>query len=437
MVPAPPTPSAVRSGWRAALLAFGFTAFVAIGFTLAPLLGPMRSHPKPSTDAPGGDSFTATTPTRWGLTAWYVAHTPAFSSDLDVVFRCAATNLSLASGPTQLLAAATNDLPVLRGVADNNAAASVTNRSTRAARELPVFTALRASANQPIPKEISDLARDLTRDCKTDTERARVLYDWITGHITYDWKVWADIVAGANTYTQPQDPLSVLQRGTAVCAGYAWLFDAFATSVGLDATFVIGNVRGYRGTADDNLVSPYLHAWNSVQLDGQWYLLDSTWGARQDGESATDYLARRDYYFLTPANQMIFDHWPENPTAQLLSSPVNREAFQNLPNLKPTFFRTGLLLGNAFSDVIATPVGTPTGVAVAVPSGILIAATLSSHGQDLSVNNLFLRQNSLRTDVVVGPLPAGTYILRLYAKPATYPGPYECAADYAVTVGGP
>ena len=114
----------------------------------------------------------------------------------------------------------------------------------RVSGEWPIFAALRASLGQPVPPEVAALAREITRNCKTNAERARALYDWTTAHITYDWKVWADIVAGAGTYTEPQDPLSVIHRTTAVCAGYAWLFDAFATSVGINANFIIGNVRG-------------------------------------------------------------------------------------------------------------------------------------------------------------------------------------------------
>ena len=433
MVPVLPKAPPVRGGWRVGLLVFSVAALVAAGFILAPLGWPEWIRKNLWTDASNDLTDTASPP-RAADASW-AEHAHFRTPDIQPVARVAATNLAPATGQPRSLASFTNDLSILRGVAGGGRRASITNRADRATRELPVFTQLRASLNQPIPKEVADLARDITRDCKTEAERAKALYDWITGHITYDWKVWADIVAGANTYTQPQDPLSVIQRGTGVCAGYAWLFDAFASSVGLDATFVIGDVRGYRGTTDDNLVSPYQHAWNSVQIDGQWYLVDSTWGARQDGETATDYLARRDYYFQTPPNQMIFDHLPEAANWQLLPAPVPSIVFQDLPNLKPAFFSDGLRLGNAFSDAIATPNGTPTGVTITAPEGILVAATLSLNGQDISGNNLYIRDSGIRHDVVVGPLPAGDYILRLYAKPATNAGPYDCAADYAVTVG--
>ncbi|MEI6212134.1 MAG: transglutaminase domain-containing protein [bacterium] len=428
-----PKPPPVRGGWRVGLFVFGIAVCLVAGFAFLPLLLPRATParlPEDATDLAFAPPLAL--PARGLSPAKQLRfRAPA----LLPIARLAATNLAPAIGSTRRVNTPTNELSALRGVAGGAWRAAITNRLVNT-NELPVFTALRASRGQPIPKEVSDLAKEITRNCQNEAERAKAIYDWMTSHITYDWKVWADMVAGANTYTQPQDPLSVIQRGTGVCAGYAWLFDALAASVGMDATFVIGDVRGYRGTADDNLTSKFQHAWNSVQIDGQWCLLDATWGARQPGESTTDYLARRDYYYQTAPNQLIFDHLPESENWQLLENPIPDDAFRELPNLKPAFFRDGLRLANAFSDTLTTPLGKPTSVILAAPEGILLGATLTQNGQDLSAN-LSVRESGIRRDILVAPLPAGQYILRLYSKPATSSGLYDCAADYVVNVGGP
>ena len=413
-----------RRSWGVGLLAFFSTLLVAALLSIGSLLWSPKPKPTDHPDSltPQPRAHTVAAPERIRFAPLATACTPV----ADVVV----TNLAQSTGADQPLVTPTNTLHGMSGRAGKMPAGS----TSRTNKELAVFAALRASVGQPIPREVADLAKEITRNCKTDAERAKALYDWITGHITYDWKVWNDIIAGADTYTQPQDPLSVIQRGTGVCAGYAWLFDALTASVGMQANFVIGDVRGYRGTADDALISKFQHAWNSVQIDGQWYLLDSTWGARQNGESATDYLARRDYYFQTPPGQMIFDHLPETTDWQLLPSPVPSNAFQEMPNLKPAFFTDGLKLGNAFGPTLATPAGAPSSVIVAVPDGIQLAATLSQNGQDISANNLRIRVSGIRQDVVLTGLPPGNYILRLYARNAAQNGPYDCAADYAVTV---
>lgn len=302
--------------------------------------------------------------------------------------------------------------------------------------ELPVFAALRASRGQPIPAEVAALARRVTADCADDAARARAIYDWITANIRYDVQEWAHITGGGDAYTHAHDPVSVLARGTTVCAGYAWLFNAMAGSVGLKSDFLIGDVRGYRGTADEALISAFKHAWNAVEIDGAWQLLDATWGARQTGEEADGYLARRDYYYNTPAQQMIFDHFPETSAWQLLAHPVpDAAAFRALPNLKPAFFRDGLRLGNAFAATLRTPPGERGSVIVAAPETTRVAATLARLDNGGGARQTAVLRQGTRCDIVVGPLAAGRYLLRVYSSAGAGDAPYDCAADFVVEAG--
>jgi transglutaminase-like putative cysteine protease len=298
--------------------------------------------------------------------------------------------------------------------------------------EHPLFAALRASAGQPIPAEVRALADKITAGCTNDLQRARSIYDWITDHIRYDTEEWAHVVGGAEDYCHDHDPLSVLRRGTTVCIGYAWLFDALAQSVGLRATYLIGDVRGYRGTEDDTLISAFKHAWNAVEVDQTWMLLDATWGARQTEQVEDVDAARRAYYFNTPANQLIFDHLPESTAWQLLLNPVpDAASFAALPNLKPAFFTDGLRLANAFTDTLHLGAGAQAGITLQVPEGVRLIATLSQ-ADGANTRKLPVRQEGDRRDVVVGSIPAGTYILRVYSSSGTDPIRFECAADFVI-----
>ena len=298
--------------------------------------------------------------------------------------------------------------------------------------EHPLFAALRASAGQPIPAEVRALADKITAGCTNDLQRARSIYDWITDHIRYDTEEWAHVVGGAEDYCHDHDPLSVLRRGTTVCIGYAWLFDALAQSVGLRATYLIGDVRGYRGTEDDTLISAFKHAWNAVEVDQTWMLLDATWGARQTEQIEDVDAARRAYYFNTPANQLIFDHLPESSAWQLLLNPVpDAVSFAALPNLKPAFFTDGLRLANAFTDTLHLGAGAQAGVTLLAPEGVRLIATLSQ-ADGSNTRKLPVLQEGDRRDVVVGSIPAGTYILRVYSSSGTDPIRFECAADFVI-----
>lgn len=304
-----------------------------------------------------------------------------------------------------------------------------------AARVAALLEELRTSGRRPLSPEVVALANSLTAGLTTDPQKARAIYDWLTANIRYDWKEWANVVGGADAHINAHDPASVLSRGTTICTGYSWLFNDLCRAAGLSATHVIGRVRGYRGTLDDQLVTRFGHSWNAVRINGDWQLLDATWGARQEGETAAEHLARRDYYFGTPSRQMIFDHLPEQSEWQLLETPLPAEEFQALPNLKPAFFRDGLRLGNGFSDTIATRVGEVATVTLAAPPGVGVAATLTRDGRDFSADHLVIQEAGVRRDIRATGLPAGRYILRLFSRPAGSAGRYDCSADYVLNVG--
>ena len=302
----------------------------------------------------------------------------------------------------------------------------------REPEELPLFTALRASRGQPIPPEVAALARQITQGATNEAQRARALYDWITANIRYDVQEWAHITGGGDTYLNAHDPLSVLARGTTVCAGYAWLYDALARSVGLDSTFLIGAVRGYRGTPDDTLVNAFKHAWNAVRVDGNWRLLDATWGARQTGESEGDYLDRQAYYFDTPPGQMIFDHLPETPEWQLLADPLSgAEAFNLLPNLKPTFFQHGLRLGDAFTSTLVADAGRGGTLTVTAPETVGVAATLAPLDSGAAAAPVPVRTSGTRREIAIDRLAPGTYLLRIYSRQSGDER-YTCSADFVI-----
>ena len=309
-------------------------------------------------------------------------------------------------------------------------AAAARNRS----REPALFEQLRNHRSQPIPEEVRALAAEITKDCTNNVSRARAIYDWLTAHITYDTAEWRNIVSGADAYIHPHDPASVLERGSTVCIGYAWLFDDLCASAGLESTFLIGDVRGYRGTPDEELVSSVRHAWSAVRDDdGGWTLLDATWGARQEGETEADYKARADYYYATPPNQFVFDHLPEDDAWQLLETPVPSEtAFSVLPNLKPAFFTDGLKLGGDYTSVLGAQAGERHRLAFGKPAGTDVAFTLGP-ASDAAASKQIQSVTSAGGKSVAALLPAlprGEYLLRVYSR--TGDGPYTCGADFVI-----
>ncbi|MBQ0109973.1 MAG: hypothetical protein KBS44_06830, partial [Clostridiales bacterium] len=59
------------------------------------------------------------------------------------------------------------------------------------------------------------------------------------------------------------DAYNMLMQGKGVCQGYTLLFDALLERVGINSRYV-----------DSEEIN---HIWNIVELDGEWYYVDTTW----------------------------------------------------------------------------------------------------------------------------------------------------------------
>lgn len=105
---------------------------------------------------------------------------------------------------------------------------------------------------------IENQAWALTKDYSYDFEKARAIYVWIVHHIEYDYSY--RIYDGETTF----------RTGTGVCSGFSYLYKEMCLKAG---------VKAYRvtGIANNGTWSP--HAWNMIELEGQPFLLDSTWAS--------------------------------------------------------------------------------------------------------------------------------------------------------------
>jgi hypothetical protein len=220
--------------------------------------------------------------------------------------------------------------------------------------------ALRAprTAEQSIPS----LGRYLGRAGKTDREKARAVYRWVTDRIRYDWAASAQ----SNSSNGAE---ATLRTRRAVCAGYAALFERLCRQAGVQAVTVIGHAR-VRGEARGVIGPESGHAWNAVRLGGGWHLVDATWGA--GSMNGSTFIKRfRDYYFLAPADQMIFSHFPEDARWQLQSPRLSAAKWQRLPSVDSGLFELGVstqavratLRGRSFSGFVK-PFSLPLGKAV-------------------------------------------------------------------------
>jgi hypothetical protein len=312
-------------------------------------------------------------------------------------------------------------------------AATVVLFDRACSQETVSFAAVDAYALS-IPKSdatsVDRLAAALARGAGTDREKARVIYRWITKNIRYDTHAFFSGNLG------DMSAANVLRTMKGVCDGYAQLFAALAKAMGLDAERIAGNSKGYGYVVGSRIDGAANHAWNAVKIDGTWQLVDCTWGAGYI-DAAKHYVQRfSDYYFFTPPDQFIYDHFPDDPRKQFLSPPVTETYYENLADVRPVFFLDGLKLINHREGIIRAD--GRVDVVVEAPENVLLLVQLLRDGQPQDPSLSYVhRVNDEAT--LTGLFPeSGTFVLRVFVKQRSDPNrEYEKALDYQVKVGKP
>ena len=169
--------------------------------------------------------------------------------------------------------------------------------------------------------EYAEIAEFLTKNLIADKDKARAIYTWIAHNISYDVELFEKIKQG----DYPNDPSETVQKTVdtkkGVCEDYAELFVEMGREVGLDCYIVTGYTRNTFGTISNNG-----HAWNSIKLGENYFLLDITWSA---GHVSGDRFIPKfnDRFFLAPPAEFIKDHMPFDPIWQHSYHPITNAEF--------------------------------------------------------------------------------------------------------------
>lgn len=189
----------------------------------------------------------------------------------------------------------------------------------------------------------TDLIRQLCGDCKSDVEKARTIFRWITvknlNSIMFEENARGDT---------PMGLLRGIKYGT---ESYHVLFKRLCSYAGLHCVVIKGYSKsaGYQPGVkfEDNR---FRNSWNAVYVAGAWRFVQCNWGARhlvnakevpKPGKAKSDSLRYEydDHYFLTDPKEFIYEFFPLQPEWQLLKEAITLEEFEELPFVRSLFFR--------------------------------------------------------------------------------------------------
>ena len=121
--------------------------------------------------------------------------------------------------------------------------------------------------------DYKDLAHYLCDAEATEQAKANAIYNWITHNIKYDV-----VALKKGKPDKDKKAEKALKNRKAVCEGYAMLFTGMCREAGLKAVNIEGYAKDWIFDNGDKLYIPR-HEWSAVMINGQWQLVDPTWGA--------------------------------------------------------------------------------------------------------------------------------------------------------------
>jgi len=183
-----------------------------------------------------------------------------------------------------------------------------------------------------------ELSAFITRDFQTEEEKVRAIYTWIIQNVAYEPEEYKKFNFNFKNYrernlkeekTRNRVIQRTLDKGIAVCEGYAMLFERLCELQGISNYLVRGDIK----THFNDIGRPFkkVHMWNVVIIDAHPYLIDATWGA---GKYNGKFIKEPSYfYYKTPPKLFAKTHYPQLEEDAYLSEPFTKEQFAAMPLL--------------------------------------------------------------------------------------------------------
>lgn len=142
----------------------------------------------------------------------------------------------------------------------------------------------------------------------TDWQKALSVHEYITLHTVYDESL--------SNYTG----YDALVNGTAVCQGYSLLYMDAMNRLGIPCRMLPVFEKGEMGG----------HGWNLLQLDGQWYHVDTTWADPVSdiyGTSRHGYFLKTDAEYQTGSEHADAHEFKWNSVVTVAETPYPQDDF--------------------------------------------------------------------------------------------------------------
>lgn len=108
---------------------------------------------------------------------------------------------------------------------------------------------------------VYEVSSQIINDSMSDEEKIKAVHDWMCLNIAYDHDNYVNDTIPDESYSL----YGAMEKGMAVCSGYAETFKTFMDVQGIECESIDGTAKGGH------------HGWNRVKVNGEDYYIDVTW----------------------------------------------------------------------------------------------------------------------------------------------------------------
>lgn len=170
---------------------------------------------------------------------------------------------------------------------------------------------------EQLTAKVKEIAAKCKASASTAYARAKWLHDYLADNAIYDYSF---------TYYNPE---GVLLAGKGVCQSFAEAYQLLLKEVGIPNRLVSGKANNSSGVEKWEG-----HAWNLVQIDGNWYHVDVTWdetGGHKYFLKSDDFM-RKDHRWSGTRYPAPYS-WGEKP-APKVPGDANADTFVDMMDLQ-------------------------------------------------------------------------------------------------------
>lgn len=250
---------------------------------------------------------------------------------------------------------------------------------------------------------IDSLSYKLTKPYKTQLDKVRSIFRWITEHIEYDVKgyhnpkglyndLWAQSASVSDSLRMDAYYAEIAKRvftdRKSVCEGYAILFKAICDKAGIPCVIITGDARLYNDPIGN--ITGNEHAWNAVFFNNKWQLLDVTWASGYVTDNVTKFTKEYDdFYFLTSPFKMLNNHYPSDPKWTLYPNPPSKERFYSFPYVHKDYYTSNIRSFYPLNGLLEVSIAHRT---------VRIELETSDKNKELSISEYPLQNNNVSAD---------------------------------------